>query len=140
MGMSELDLPKRLARYSSITPDEKDVSAEWVRDTLADVYLTVDRIALTAADTIALGAEPRFPATDKKKDTRYRWFVQNYGEWCWELDALSPNILRKSLAKAIRKYLDQALWDRYVAVEELERDCITKTCESWTSILQQDQQ
>ena len=37
---------------------------------------------------------PSFPATDKRKDPRYKWFVRNYGKRCWELDAMDPNDLR----------------------------------------------
>jgi hypothetical protein len=37
------------------------------------------RIALTRDQVFGL---PSFPATDKKKDTRYRWFRANYGNRC----------------------------------------------------------
>src|SRR5262249_20223926 len=94
MGMSELDLPKRLARYSSNDPSDKNIDMDQAWRELAEVRLEIRRIALTKIDTIMLGPATRFPASDKKKDSRYRWFVRNYGDWCWELDALSPNALR----------------------------------------------
>ena len=48
-----------------------------------------------------VGGLPSFPATDKKKDPRYNWFVGNYGARCWELDAMDPNDLRDCVEEAI---------------------------------------
>ena len=45
---------------------------------------------------------PSFPASDKKKDPRYKWFVRNYGNRCWELDAMDPNDLRACVEQADR--------------------------------------
>jgi hypothetical protein len=42
---------------------------------------------------------PSFPASDKKKDPRYGWFVENFGDRCWELDALDPNDVRACVEK-----------------------------------------
>ncbi len=53
MYMSEVDLPKRLARYSSDTPGDKDVDLDWALESLADIRLEVRRIALTQDDTRA---------------------------------------------------------------------------------------
>src|SRR4051794_23752012 len=78
MGMSEWDLPQRLARYSTNTPADKDLDPEDIRDILADARLAVRRIALTAPDTRAIGAAARFPASAKRKDSRYGWFARSY--------------------------------------------------------------
>ena len=99
--------------------------------------LEIRRIALLKDDTIALGPSVRFPATDKRKDSRYPWFVQNHGAWCWELDALSPNVLRDRVEQAILDELDLKAWDRYVEVERLEMEAIADTCRSWNSKLGQ---
>jgi hypothetical protein len=137
MGMSELDLPKRLARYSSNDPSAKDIDLAQARRELAEVRLEIRRIALTRGDTIALGPSTRFPASDKKKDSRYKWFVRSYGDWCWELDALSPNVLRDRVEDAILAELDHEAWERYVQAERVELEAIATTCRSWTSILGQ---
>jgi hypothetical protein len=138
MGMSELDLPRRLARYSTNDPSDKDMDPGMVAATLEEAQLSVRRIALTAADTRAIGPASRFPVTAKSKDSRFRWFRQRYGEWCWELDALSPVTLRNRVGRAILGELDPDLWDRYCEVEKAEQEAIRTTCQSWTSILQQD--
>jgi hypothetical protein len=140
MYMSEVDLPQRLCRYSSHDPSAK-VDLAQARRELAALRLQIRRIALTKGDTIALGPSTRFPASDKgpKKDkqgdSRYEWFVRNYGHWCWELDALSPNALRDRVERAIVAELDQEAWKRYVQVEQVEQEAIAATCWSWTSIL-----
>ena len=55
MFMSEVDLPERLAKYDGD-------------------HVRVKRIALTQAHH----GLPWFPASDKKKDPRYPWFVESY--------------------------------------------------------------
>jgi hypothetical protein len=101
---------------------------------LKQIRLRIKRVALTKADTRALGEGPRFPAFEKKDDPRYSWFVSNYGHWCWELDAMAPNTLRDRLERAIRAELDLEAWYRCVDVEEVERADITATCEVWNGI------
>jgi hypothetical protein len=55
--------------------------------------LTLARLALTAEDTQG-GTLPGFAAATKTTDSRYQWFLDHYGPRCWEVDALSPPILR----------------------------------------------
>ena len=57
MFMSEEDLPARFAKYDGD-------------------HIKLRRIALTAKQLAGL---PSFPAADKRKDPRYKWFVANYG-------------------------------------------------------------
>jgi hypothetical protein len=135
MGMSELDLPKRLARYSSDDPSNKDISIDFAKKYLKKLGLEIRRIALTQAHIKRLGTAISFPVTDKKADTRYQWFVSNYGHFCWELDALSPVDLRTSVEKAIVAELDRVSWDRHIQAEEIERKVIVDTCSTWRSII-----
>jgi hypothetical protein len=134
MYMSEMDLPKRLARYSTETPDDKDISPRRVRAVLRENRLEIRRIALTKADTRDLGPATRFAASTKMNDSRYEWFIRNHGRWCWELDAMSPKVLRDRLEAAIVAELDAESWDRYSRVEEAEREAIVATCQAWGSI------
>jgi hypothetical protein len=139
MFMSEVDLPKRLARYSSDAPVDKGIDLLQARQRLADNRLEIRRIALTEADTVMLGEATRFSASSKQRDPRHGWFTQHCGPWCWELDALSPNLLRDRLEGAIVAMLDQEVWDRYVRVEEAEREAVIATCRAWGSISVPDQ-
>jgi hypothetical protein len=84
MFMSEEDLPNRIERYGGD-------------------HVLIRRIALTADDLDGL---PSFPASDKRKDPRHKWFVRNYGKRCWELDAMDPNDLRDRVEEAIKDEID----------------------------------
>lgn len=139
-GMSDQDLPQRLIRYATDNPADVELK-EMLRTSntlvgaLSDVYgLEVRRIALTVEDTEDLGDDLGFPAADKDQDTRFEWFVETFGAWCWELDALNPNVLRERVRGAIEAELDHDAWQRYVAAEAAERESITKTLAAWKSI------
>ncbi len=133
-GMSDSDLPRRLARYTSDDPADKDWTEAMIEGALADERLEVRRIALTTEDTTTLGPALGFPASDKVKDPRYAWFVERYGDRCWELDAMNPVDLRARVEDAIRAELNVSEWSRYVAAERVERESITRALGTWTSI------
>ncbi len=109
--MSEIDLPNRLLKYGA-EPD------------------TFVRLALIETD-IADGDLPSFQASDKRKDPRYHWFVDRYGSRCWELDALSPVVLRDRLEAAIRTEIDWDAWRRCQLAEQAETACLTQVLTTW---------
>jgi hypothetical protein len=98
--MSEIDFPNRLHRYGATN-------------------FTITRIALTTDDRAGL---PSFPAKDKIKDSRYKWFVKNYGDRCWEIDAMDPSDLRNRVESEILKYIDPVAWNRHTIIEEAQRE------------------
>jgi hypothetical protein len=115
LHMSMKDIPNRLGRYGGD----------------ADIF----RIALTEAD---IGPDlPSFPAATKKKDPRYQWFSEQFGPRCWELDAMSPVILRNRVEAHIRDLIDMDLWNRAIEVERAERISMESFFESWGSISMQ---
>lgn len=138
-SMSDLDLPRRLVRYSSSDPANNDWSEEGIARAAEAWGIEVRRIALTIGDTDDLGDEVAFPASDKAADSRYGWFVETYGTSCWELDAMNPNVLRERLRREVSVQIDQAEWDRYVRAEEAERESIVATLQTWKSIPGLDQ-
>jgi hypothetical protein len=97
LHMSEVDLPERLKRYGS----------RW----------KLRRVALTRRDLRGL---PGFDATDKRKDPRYRWFVEHHGRRCWGLDAMNPNVLRERVRKEIERYIDWTTWQQSEEIEQVE--------------------
>jgi hypothetical protein len=83
------------------------------------------RIALTRRQidtslTVGMG----FDAATKADDSRYCWFVEHYGQRCWELDALSPAYLRRDAEEAIKGNIVQELWDRCQLIEQAARDSL----------------
>jgi hypothetical protein len=109
MYMSKADLPKRFANYDSD-------------------HISVKRIALTRKQVRAL---PSFPARDKRKDPRYKWFVANYGNRCWELDAMDPNDLRTCVEAAIVKLIEPKAWQRCEIVNRAERESLETVLSKW---------
>ena len=100
MCMSEVDIPQRIARYNG--------------------QVTIRRIALTDDDVQAGTDLPHFDADTKSGDSRYKWFVSRYGRKCWELDAMSPVVLRERVESAIADMLDMDAWNHAKAIEQVE--------------------
>ena len=109
MFMSEADLPDRFSKYDGD-------------------HVTLQRIALTREHANGLMS---FPATDKKKDPRYAWFVRNYGKRCWELDAMDPNDLRACVRREIRKLIEPVAWKRCEVVNKAERESLQTILRKW---------
>jgi hypothetical protein len=109
MHMSEVDLPNRLSEYGGD-------------------HVTMTRIALTREHVRGL---PSFPATDKRKDPRYRWFRANYGGNCWELDAMDPNDLRICVQNAIVELIEPVAWERCEVVNRAEQQSLKHLLDEW---------
>lgn len=109
--MSERDLPERMEEYGG--------------------EFELIRLALVSGD-VAPDDSTTFRAEDKIKDSRFKWFVQNYGHTCRELDALDPNGLRDRVTTKIREYIDQEAWDRYKATEKAEVETLERVFEKWS--------
>ncbi len=119
MHMSERDIPERLTKYGA--------------------YVDFSRLALTPGDTrlpdVAMTA---FAAEDKRKDPRYKWFVSTVGRWCWELDALSPVLVRDRVEHAIRSMIDWETWNRHDMVERAELVSLNDVLVPWATMHQQE--
>jgi len=109
MYMSEEDLPTRFSKYDGH-------------------HVTLRRIALTRENSNGL---PSFPASDKKKDPHYKWFVANYGKRCWELDAMDPNDLRACVKREIKKLIEPVAWKRCEVVNKAEQDSLRSILKEW---------
>lgn len=112
LHMSEVDLPDRIVRYGG--------------------EVKVKRVALTAGDTG--NGLPSFSASTKQKDTRYQWFVNRYGHTCYELDALSPVVLRDRIKDEIEQLIvDREAWARSERCETLEQQSLATVLNEWTN-------
>lgn len=110
--MSEEDLPFRMQLYGR-EPDQ------------------FVRLALTKAD-VSDPALPSFRAAEKRKDPRYRWFTRLFGFQCWELDALSPEVLRDRLDDAISDHIDWEAWRRCAVAEAAETTSLKQVLTAWS--------
>jgi hypothetical protein len=118
MSMSQRDIPGRLERY---------------RGTAEIVRLAILR------EQIAEHGLPGFPAGTKSGDPRHDWFVVNYGNTCWELDALPPPVLREVVEGAILRLLDRDLWERARMVEAAEIESMKGFFDGWMAQREQIQ-
>jgi hypothetical protein len=109
--MSERDLPDRLAKYGGN-------------------HVDIRRIALTQEQLAPL---PSFPAADKHKDTRFKWFTENFGDRCWEIDALDPNELRARVEREITALIEPSAWQRCEAVNLAERNSLCEVLTNWSA-------
>jgi hypothetical protein len=109
MYMSEEDLPGRLREYGGD-------------------HVTLRRIALTREQVSEL---PSFPASDKTKDPRFKWFRSNYGDRCWELDALDSNTLRDCVENAIVELIEPDAWERSKVADRTERESLNLVIREW---------
>jgi hypothetical protein len=109
MYMSERDLPDRLEKYEGY-------------------HVEVKRVALVREQLAGL---PSFPATDKRADPRFRWFTENFGKRCWEIDALDPNGLRACVEEEIKSLIEPDAWQRCEAVNSAERDSLCEVLTKW---------
>jgi hypothetical protein len=109
MFMSEEDLPTRLSDYGGS-------------------HIELRRIALTRKQVRGL---PSFPASDKRKDPRYKWFRANYSDRCWELDAMDPNDLRDCVEQTIEELIEPVAWARCEIVNKAEQESLRHVLDSW---------
>jgi hypothetical protein len=130
LHMSEQDLPHRLKKYMH-EELRRDVITTAMR--VRPRAVKIVRVALTAEDVEAPSL-PSFDADTKRGDPRWREYVERYGDKCWELDALSPVVLRERVDAAIMSRLDVDAWNRYVDAERLELESITAIVKTWQGL------
>ena len=99
MCMSEVDLPARIKEFGGD-------------------HIEFRRIALTEDHITSLQS---FPASDKKDDKRYDWFVRTYGDRAFELDAMDPVVLRDLVKAEIEVLIDRPLWEEQERLQAREK-------------------
>ena len=109
--MSEHDLPDRLEKYGGD-------------------HVVLERVALLPEDLDDL---PSFPASDKKRDTRYKWFTRHHGNRCWELDAMDPRDLRDRVEERILAEIEPTAWERCMRAQEAEQESLQSLLDRWVA-------
>jgi hypothetical protein len=109
--MSAVDIPKRLTAYDA-------------------ERFHVARVALDSDDVYS-GNLPSHPVDTKTGDPRYPWYIERYGDRFWELDALSPVVLRERVERQIVELINQEVWQRTQLVEAAELDSLKTIIGGW---------
>jgi hypothetical protein len=84
-------------------------------------YPTIEHIAITEADIVEYGL---VSAPTKTGDKRREKHIEEHGDVCVELDALSPKVLKRKIKSAVESLMDmkalRAVWEK----EMSDRDFI----------------
>ena len=72
-----------------------------------------------------------FKQDGKIDDPRYKWFTQNYGTTCWELDAMDPNDLRACVEQKIKSLIEPTAWARCETVYAAELHSLKSILGNW---------
>lgn len=95
---------------------DRDISERF--DTLG-CPVTVERVAITPEDARTYNLPPQFA---KPTDSRTPAFVEKYGAYGWELDALHPNVLQKKTEAAIQAHCDTDLINQHRKQDGEDKD------------------
>ena len=103
-------------------PSGKDMVRD-IKERLSEmgVDLEVRQCALNM-DQIKKYNPPPDPA--KITDPRAKWYIEQYGDKSWELDALRPEVLAALVTKNVESVIDVGLHERAVKSESNDRDKI----------------
>lgn len=85
--------------------------------------ITIKRIALNMPQIKKYSPPPN---PTKLTDSRATKYLAEFGKSSWELDALSPTVLRNLIKKEVAKYLDPDQWSVDLAAQEKDRESLEK--------------
>lgn len=71
--------------------------------------LKIERLALDIDQVAALNLPPN---PTKQTDPNYKAYAREYGEECWEIDAMPYNLLQNLLKKRLEELIDQEAWGK----------------------------
>jgi hypothetical protein len=82
--------------------------------TFAGVPIIVQRLALNMKQVEEFNPPPNYA---KETDSRTEWYVEQFGEQCWELDALDPVYIENLIKDSVLRVRDEELWNAALAQE-----------------------
>jgi hypothetical protein len=90
----------------------------------------VQRLALNLDQTD--GLPPNFA---KETDSRYAAYVRQFRtRKCWELDALSPDVISNLVRAEFESLIDQDAWAAAIAGEDDNRSILTSAADNWSLV------
>lgn len=116
-------------------PSGKDMSRD-IQDRLVtfETYgVTFKRLALNM-DQVELYNPPPNPA--KLTDSRATGYIEEYGDECWELDALEPKVISDVIRENVEKYRDDSLYRAVVQREAEEKKQLKDFALHYGSVLE----
>lgn len=89
--------------------------------------ITVKRIALNMNQIKKYNPPPN---PTKLTDSRAVPYMAEFGKSSWELDALSPTVIKNLIKKEVAKYLDAEQWETDFEAQELDRESLQTALET----------
>lgn len=71
------------------------------------------------------------PNPAKVTDSRYDGYVDEFGEECWELDALEPSVIKDLITSQVIQYRDEELFQMVKQEEEDRREFLKEVARNW---------
>ena len=93
--------------------------------------IEVRRIALNMDQVETYSPPPNYA---KVTDSRYKAYVDKYGEDSWELDALEPRVVVDLIRDNVEPYIDRELWEEVVAEEERGTTYLRAAKDNWSQV------
>jgi hypothetical protein len=67
----------------------------------------------------------------KEDDKRAAAYIKRFGKKCWEIDALTPDVIGTLVADSIEALIVKPKWKRALAKQEANRALLEQTAEKW---------
>jgi hypothetical protein len=85
-------------------------------------HVEIHRIALTMEQIRTFNPPPN---PTKLTDARAKGYIRNYGQECWELDALEPSVITELIKNKVTEFCDTELRDKILFKQELQKSEIS---------------
>jgi hypothetical protein len=127
---AQIDKPIMVFYLGDHDPSGRNIEADVRERVLAHGSgpFSLKRLAIHAGDIRRFNLPP---LRVKHTDSRAGEFLAKYSNACVELDALPPSELRRRIQEAVAGLLDASLWNRAIAVEQVELASIADTIARW---------
>jgi hypothetical protein len=76
------------------------------------------------------------PNLVKDTDSRSADYKFDYGNECWELDALDPDVVARLIAGELGQMIDASAWRKAEEKEEANRDFLSEVSNRWSEIVE----
>jgi len=118
---SEVDKPIICLYFGDHDPSGKQMTEDLQRRSNRygnGMNIEIKRVALTQEQIRKYNLPPN---RTKSKDTRTPKYVAEFGDECWELDAIPPDDLQSLVISSIEQYIDRDRWNKVLKQEEKDR-------------------
>lgn len=96
-----------------------------------DVSINVERIALNMDQIEEYNPPPNYA---KASSSRFDGYVSEYGETCWELDALEPAVIENLIHDAVEPHIEDDVWQECDEEEDDKRRYLSQVYDNWDEI------